>query len=310
MRKVLVVGATGTQGHAQVRALVEQGYPTSALSRQRRRPDVGEPGDTVDFVEGDLLQPSGLPAALAGADTVFLNLPSASFNPPQSIVTACRNFLTAAELVGTQRVIFNASLYVGDMPVGHVAHDNRLEIIRLLLSSAIPVTVVCPVIFMENLLQEWALPDLLTADRLYYPHTPDLPVSWITLDDVARIMIRLAGDDRAIGRRFVVGGPRALRGDETAAALGRAWGRSIRFESRPVDDFARAMAEQFAPNDLEERQRIRADLLSVYRWYNEMRPSPFTVDMAAFLAEFPLSLTSVEEWARHNNPFTLADSTE
>ncbi len=310
MRKVLVVGATGTQGRAQVRALSLQGYPVSALSRQARSLDSGELPGGVTYLEGDLLQPSSLPAALAEADTVFLNLPSASFNPPERIVAACRNFLTAAELVGTQRVVFNASLYVGDVPVGHVAHDSRLEIIRLLLSSAIPVTAVCPVIFMENLLQDWALPDLLAADRLYYPHAPDLPVSWITLDDVARIMIRLAGDDRAIDRRFVVGGPLALRGEETAVALGRAWGRTIRFENRPVDEFAQAMAALFAESDPSAQRRIRADLSAVYRWYNEQQPSPFTVDMTDFLAEFPLALTPVEEWARRNNPFPPADRTE
>ncbi|PLW83635.1 hypothetical protein CWI75_04600 [Kineobactrum sediminis] len=303
MQNVLVIGASGTQGRAQVRALGQAGYAVSVMSRRPEGLNFAGGPAAVRAIQGDLSQPAGLPAAVAGVDTVFLNLPSASFNPPEDILEGCRNLLGAAQVAGVQRIVFNASLYVGDAPVGHVAHDNRLEIIHLLLSSGIPATAVCPVIFMENLLQDWALPQLLSRNCLWYPHGSALPVSWITLDDVARIMIRVARCDRAVGKRLVVGGPQALRGEETAAALGRAWGRDIHFESRPLEDFADAMARLFAPDSAAGQSRIHADLLRVYRWYNERQPSPFTVDMSRFLAEYPMTLTSVEEWARQHNPF-------
>jgi len=300
MQHVLVIGASGTQGRAQVGALLEAGYAVSALSRAAS--GLCFPA-AVGKIQGDLLEPASVSAALAQVDTVFLNLPSASFNPPEEIVESCDNFIVAARQSGLQRVVFNASLYVDDQPTGHVAHDNRFEIIQSLLACDIAVTAVCPVIFMENLLQDWTLPQLLRQRRLSYPHADTLPVSWISLKDLARIMIRLAESASAIGRKLVVGGPEALRGRDTAVALGRAWAQDIQFESRSIGEFARAMAGLFAPGNTVTQQRIQRDLRSVYNWYNERRPSPFTVDMSDFLAEYPMTLTTIDDWARDNNPF-------
>ena len=110
--------------------------------------------------------------------------------------------------------------------------------------------------------------------------------------------VAVATDPAAVNRRLVVGGPEALRGEQTAAALGRAWGRPIRFESLPVAQFARQMGQLFAPDDPATAARIERDLAAVYRWYNESVPSPFTVDMREFLSRYSLELQTVETWAK------------
>lgn len=297
MRRVLVIGATGDQGAAQVDALLAAGLEVFAAARgasAERLPPAARP------VALDLLEPGSLPTALEGVDTVFLNLPSASFTAPEVVLQGFRNFLAAAEAVRPGRIVFNASLYVGDQPSGHVTHDTRYQIIQELLDSPVDATAVCPVIFMDNLLRGWALPALRDRQLLSYPHAEDLPVSWICLADVARVMARLATEPEAANRRFVVGGPEPLRGAETAAALSRAWGHEIRFESLPVGDFARRMGELFAANDPSGARRIERDLEAVYRWYNEAEPSPFTVDMRDFLARYPIALRTVEDWAREH----------
>lgn len=246
MQGVLVIGATGDQGAAQVDVLRAAGWPVVAAVRQPGDPRI-PPG--VDSVFLDLHAPETLAPALAGVDTVFLNLPSASFNDPEWILQGFENFLKAAGKAAISRIVFNASLYVGPHETGHVAHDTRLRIIDRLFASRVDATAVCPVIFMDNLLRGWALPSLRDQQLLSYPHAPDLPVSWICLADVARIMMAVATDPAAVDQRLVVGGPEALRGEETAVALSRAWGRSIRFESLPVVQFARQMGQLFAPDD-------------------------------------------------------------
>lgn len=297
MPRVLVIGATGDQGAAQVRELLASGQEVFAAARgasAERLPAGARP------VALDLLEPDSLPAALEGVETVFLNLPSASFTDPGMVLRGFRNFLAAAEAARPGRIVFNASLYVGDQPAGHVAHDTRYQIIQQLLDSPVDATAVCPVIFMDNLLRGWAWPALRDRQVLSYPHAEDLPVSWICLADVARIMIRLATEAGAANQRFVVGGPEPLRGAETAAALSRAWGREIGFESLPVESFAHNMGELFAADDPVAARRIKRDLAAVYRWYNEARPSPFTVDMTGFLAHYPMPLRTVEDWARQH----------
>jgi uncharacterized protein YbjT (DUF2867 family) len=292
---VLVIGATGDQGAAQVTELHAAGWPVTAAVRQRGDLRVTQ---GVPCVALDLMEPDSLSRALDGVETVFLNLPSASFNDPAQVLCGFENFLAAAIQARIARVVFNASLYVGAAPTGHVAHDIRLQIIRQLFDSSLDATAVCPVIFMDNLLRGWALPSLRDHQVLRYPHAPTLPVSWICLADVARIMMAVAGDEDAVNQRFIVGGPQALRGAETAAALSRAWGKDICFESLPVAEFARHMGALFAPDEPARAARIERDLRAVYRWYNEAQPSPFTVDMRAFLARYPVNLQTVEAWAR------------
>ncbi|MEQ9465741.1 MAG: NmrA family NAD(P)-binding protein [Haliea sp.] len=295
MQRFLVVGATGDQGYRQASALAAAGHTVLGAGRQ---PDPARLPNAVKPVALDLLAPATLPAVLGQVDTVFLNLPSASFNDPGEILQGFQNFLHAAEQSAIRRIVFNASLYVGDRPVGHVAHDVRHGIIQDLLASPVPATAVCPVIFMENMLRGWALPALRERQVLSYPHGEDLPVSWVSLDDVARIMIALADDPEAIDRRYVIGGPEALRGAETAAALSRAWGREIRFESLPVEDFARRMGGLFGGGDRAAEDRIATDLHAIYSWYNTQRPSPFTVDMSQFRQRHALPLLRVDDWAR------------
>ncbi|KGE04976.1 SDR family oxidoreductase [Pseudohaliea rubra] len=297
METVLVIGATGDQGAAQVAALRSAGYPVAGASRSRENPVLPCGTPTVYL---DLLEPGTLPPALAAFDTVFLNLPSASFSDPQTVIDGFENFLAAAQAGDVKRIVFNSSLYVADEPKGFPAHDTRYHIIERLLASTVNATAVCPVIFLENLMRGWALPSLREHRVLSYPHADELPVSWISLADLGRIMICLGEDPAAVGRKVIVGGPEALRGRETAAALSRAWGERIGFESLPVAAFAAKMGELFAGGERSAADRIAADLEAIYRWYNDAEPSPFTVAMDDFQARYRLKLTTVYDWARQN----------
>jgi uncharacterized protein YbjT (DUF2867 family) len=72
--RVVVFGATGDQGSAQVRALVAAGHQPVAVSRRPRPWSLQ--GQAVETLAADFADPASLVAACAGADAVFLNLPS------------------------------------------------------------------------------------------------------------------------------------------------------------------------------------------------------------------------------------------
>src|SRR5262245_61924354 len=72
-RLILVAGATGRQGGATLRALVERGYPVRALTRHpesdKAQKLAAMKGVTV--VKGDLGDPASLKAAVVGVYGVF-----------------------------------------------------------------------------------------------------------------------------------------------------------------------------------------------------------------------------------------------
>jgi uncharacterized protein YbjT (DUF2867 family) len=131
-----------------------------------------------------------------------------------------------------------------------------------------------------------------------YPHAPDLDVSWVCQEDLAALMVAAASRPHLAGRRYAIGGPQALRGADVAAALTRALGRPIRFVSQSVADFCAAIAPQVRHPDPATGARLLEDLGRIYRWYNESPERPFSVDMRATLAELPVTLTPLEDWAR------------
>ena len=68
MSPVLVTGATGFMGRALVARLLAEGRAVRVLER---RPSDAFDGLAVERVTGDVTQPETLPAACAGAETVF-----------------------------------------------------------------------------------------------------------------------------------------------------------------------------------------------------------------------------------------------
>lgn len=293
-QRVVVFGAAGDQGRVQVEALAAAGHTPVAAGREQPA------GDARSYRYADYDQPATVAAACHGADAVFVSFPSSSFSDATRLLAQWERFLAAVGEVAPARLVFNASLPVFDHRTGFVAHDTRLEMLRRLRLSGLPYTAFKPAVFMDNLLR-WGRRALVEEGCLRYPHYPTTRVSWICLDDLARLMVASLERPELAGREFRIGGPEALRGPEAAAALsdalGETLGRPIRFEAQPIDAFARELAERFAPERGTPVDAVAAELAGIYRWYNEGPERPFEVPMAAVLRELPVTLTPLASWA-------------
>jgi dihydroflavonol-4-reductase len=113
---VLVTGGTGFIGRHLCRRLLAEGCRVRVLCRD----DAGA-GDLVGSVEvatGDVTKPSSLPAALAGADTVFHLASALGATPfgPQGFFAVnadgTKNVLDAARTAGARRIVHCSSVGV------------------------------------------------------------------------------------------------------------------------------------------------------------------------------------------------------
>lgn len=294
--RVVVLGATGDQGSAQVRALVRAGHAVTAVSRNPRpwRVD-GQPVDTLaaDFADTDSLR-----RAVAGAQAVFLNLPSTSFQAAEPLVTAADHIAQAAAASGVRMLVFNTSLPVPQDRRGFAAQDARHEMRRRIFAAGIAAVSIQPVVFLDNLLKGWAWPSIAQRNCIVYAHKPTLDVSWICHDDLAALMIAALARPELAGRSFAVGGPQTVRLPVLAEILARAWSRPLTWESQGIDDFCQRMRQVFEGRSSLEADRLIGELHRIYTWYNESPEQPFRVDMAPVLRELPVALTPIETWAR------------
>lgn len=298
--KLLVLGATGDQGRAQVEVALEAGHQVRVAVRNPDRAARVLP-EGVELAAADLSKAdfgeAALVRAAAGCSVLLANFPSSSFNDGRWLVDAASATGRAARRAGVEIIVFNTSLPQRERLMDFPAHDVRFSMRLALAESGVPVVTLAPVVFMDNLLRGWAFPAITREDCFRYAHLPELRVSWICQADLARLMLAAAARPQLGGEVFRVGGPEALRGAEVARKLTVASGRPIRFESQSVASFCEAMRPQVRHHAPAEAARLLHELGRIYRWYNEGVERPFEVDMRPVLAQLPVALTSFSDWA-------------
>jgi uncharacterized protein YbjT (DUF2867 family) len=293
--KVVVFGATGDQGRAQVRALAMAGHRPLAVSRGANHATAF--GDEVESVRADFADHGSLARAVGAGDAVFLNLPSTSFQAAAPLVAAAQAIAQAAKAAGSRAIVFNTSLPVPRDKLGFAAQDARHDMRRAVLEAGVPAVVVQPVVFLDNLLKAWAWPSIAATGTIVYPHAETLDVSWICHDDLAALMIAALERPALAGSIFDVGGPDTVRGPELARRLGAAWGQPIAFRSQSIGDFCAGMHAVFRRVATLEADRLVGELGRIYHWYNEAPEHPFKVDMGPVLEKLPVALTPIAAWA-------------
>lgn len=112
----LVTGATGHIGNVLIGKLLEQGRSVRALV-WRGEDTLPLTGLQIEQVEGDVLDPDSLDAAMAGVDTVYHLAGIISIMPGSNPVVwnvnveGTRNVLTAALRQGVRRLVYTSSIH-------------------------------------------------------------------------------------------------------------------------------------------------------------------------------------------------------
>ncbi len=297
---LIIFGATGQQGMAQVEAA--RGRRVIAIGKQRIERRRAETLDAVniDWRQLDLADREAVErlfACVDAAPSVLLTMPSSSFNPEAALLRQFDNILEAAAGRIT-KLIFNTSMFVPPELSGFQALDVRRRMITALAQSGLPYVVVKPVIYMDNLLTDWARPALVREHIFRYPHHDALDVSWISLADVARIMLALTSSTAFDQREITIGGPETLRGPQVAQNLSQALGHKIRFETMPIAEFADIMAGLFSQRNGYDAAQLKRELTRVYEWYNTSDIHPFKVDATPIFHQLGLSPCPMRDWLK------------
>ena len=138
---ILVTGATGYIGGRLVPLLLGAGYVVRCLVRDASRVNGRRWKDQVELVEGDVLQPESLRAALNGVSAAYYLVHSlaAGSDFPERDVQAARNFSAAARDAGVERIIYLGGL--GDSNAALSPHlRSRHDTGDALRESGLPVT--------------------------------------------------------------------------------------------------------------------------------------------------------------------------
>jgi uncharacterized protein YbjT (DUF2867 family) len=234
-RPIAVVGATGLQGGATVRALLAANTPVRALARRtdsaaaRALTELG-----ADLVAADLDDPEGLRAAFTGVHAVFaMTTPGA--DQRTDIEGAHGHAIAdAAAAARVPHVVYN-SVGGAERHTGIPHFDSKRDIEEYLVARGLVTTFVRPVFFMDNFAQ-FMTPIMADGTLLVrIPLPPGIPLQMIAAQDVGAVAAAATLDpDRVAGGSIEIAGDE-LTGEQIAAAYQHRYHIPARYDPLPIE---------------------------------------------------------------------------
>ena len=290
--KVLVLGAAADQGLPLLAALQETRMVPVAGVRRAGALASSAFAD-VPSVMADLEDEPSLAAAMTGCDALAMHLPF-TFDRAEARRWGA-HIAGAARRTGLGKIVFNTSCHVADRDIGVTGHDGRRDLEAAIAGSGVSYVFVEPVVFMDNMVRPWARPSIVRDGIFAYPAAETLRISWVAIEDVARVMVAALADPTLTAARIPLGGPQALTGSEVAAVLAEILGWPVVFRSLTPESFAADMSELVTGSRTVAPHSIYAGMAAMYAWYNAQPASPLVVDAPSIPVDVPL--TSLRDWA-------------
>ena len=273
---VVVTGATGKQGGAVVKALIERGHAVRAVTRNTdsaKAQELAQAG--VTLVRASLEDTAALTKALDGATSLF-----AMTTPFEGGTEAeTRQGISAADAAKAAGVhLVFTSVANADRDTGVPHFDSKFEVEKHIAKIGVRATILAPVFFMENLF--FGI-EQLRKSIYAMPLPPSRRLAQIAVDDIGAVAARVLEDPaRFVGKRFDLAGDE-LAGHDVVAILSRLTGRPFTYFQVPLDVF---------------RQRMGDDGAKMSAWFDRVG---YTVDRAALHREFPdVAFQDFASWAK------------
>jgi uncharacterized protein YbjT (DUF2867 family) len=255
---ILVTGATGRPGSAVVDEFARRGEPVRALVRDPAKATRFDAFPTVEVVQGDMLWPHTLGAALDGVERVLM----ISNAGPIMLETQC-TFIDAAVAAGVEHIVkFSGKDSIAGFDVTRFrsvrSHD---QIERYLTASAEGWTVLAPSQFMQVYFEE--ISTIVAAGEIRLP-LGDTTLAPVDIADIAQVAHAVLTTEGHRGKRYGMTGPEALTMSEVATSISAAVGTPVRYIDVDPEDKRREWLDAGYPPEraaaflqlFEERKRL------------------------------------------------------
>lgn len=279
MGKIFITGATGTNGKALVKNLIEKQTDFVVGSRN---PDQVEKifGKAVAVRQFDFGDPTTFEAALQDVDKVFLLGPPLMLKVDE-LLNPFLNYLKSKSIL---RVVYFSAL-AADKMGGQLDFHTKIE--KKLADEDFDFTILKPSFFSQNF-KNYESENILERGIVFMP-AGDGKAGFIDVDDIAAVAAEVLTSDQHSGKIYELTGPELLSYHEVATILSDVLGKPIHYPNPDPEQFKQVLEHSGAPDFIGEY------LSNVYQTIAKGNVNFLTKDVELVTGRKPTSLKVVLE---------------
>jgi len=278
-RKILVIGATGQQGGAVARLLLQKRHEVYALTRNTESETPKEQylrNLGAKLIKGDLENPDSLEQATNGVDSVFLMGTPAG----DGLEGETRRVKMMTDIAKEKKVahLVYSSVVNADKNTGIPHFESKYKVEQHIKNCGIPYTIIGPTFFMENLDgATFFRENLLSYSRaglqqgqLALPLSPSTILQQIALENIAEFStLVLERRNSFLGKRIDIASDE-LTGEQAAKILSDELGRKIKYVQVPLEQIRQASEDIALMYEWFERVGTGIDITNLHQQYPEV----------------------------------------
>ncbi len=273
-RKILVTGATGQQGGALARLLLQKKHTVYALTRNNQSAaaqDLRNKG--ANIVKGDLDDSDSLKHVVKDVNSIFL-MGTPFEDGTEGEIRRGKLMADIAKENSVEHLVYS-SVANADKNTSIPHFESKYKIEQHIKNLGIPHTIVGPTFFMENLLGPG-----LEQGQLALPLSPSSILQQSALQNIAEFSaLVLERRKPFLGKRIDIASDE-VTGEQAAEVLSNVLGYKIRY----------------VPVPLEQIYQANEDMARMYEWYEKVGTG---IDISALHQEYPeVNWLTFKDWTK------------
>jgi uncharacterized protein YbjT (DUF2867 family) len=280
IKTVFVTGATGNQGGAVTKNLLNNGFKVKALTRdpssiktqKLKHPD-------VEIIKGDLNDIESYRNYLSDVDAVFSV--QSSEDGIHVEIKQGKGLADMSKKFGVQHFLYS-SVVGADLHTGIPNWESKWEIENHIKHLDLPYTILRPSSLFENFLIPQVKSRILKG-KLVTPVNKEKVQQFIGADDIGKMSVHIFTEPGKYMNRTITLAAEQMDNEQVARIFSEVMGRTIKYQRLPR---------------LITRLAMGKDLYKMFNWINQ-NDAVFIKDLDAFKKEYP-SLESLKQWISRN----------
>ena len=292
-RKILIVGATGFLGSKVLREL-EQDSSVTLRAMSRRGAPVNDTSP-VEWVRGDMMDPSSLDRALQGIDVVVTSANGYMKETIEADFQGNKNLIEASARVGVKRFVFLSVVACDKAP--DVPHFHAKKVAEdLIKTSGLAYVFVRAPAFLDQ--SSDYIADGVKAGRFYAVGDKETKWSYVLSDDLAGYLAKAAAypTDDINNQTIDIGwrdGAKSQR--QVADIITEATGKKLSTWVVPWVVF------QIMVRPVKLFSALGYDLMKMFLFFKTKLFVADTSRQEKFFGPAPSALDAITRWAKANN---------